>query len=230
MRVHLNLASRPFVELRPVFMRLRILALILLLTSAGLGFMLHRATERARAEQAELNDLLSRTDATHREYAGYQRAMRQPQNAEVLSRAQFLNALFTRKAFSWTAVMMDLENVLPAGVQVVNIEPALTPEGHVTMKLRVTGPREKTVDLVRNLERSKRFTAARLVGEAAESQTPGQFVQQVSATAPTDVAFDIVADYVPLESVGVTPERSSDQVPSAQPRHHAPSSKKRRQP
>jgi type IV pilus assembly protein PilN len=156
--------------------------------------------------------------------------MRQPQNAEVLSRAQFLNALFTRKAFSWTAVMMDLENVLPAGVQVVNIEPALTPEGHVTMKLRVTGPREKTVDLVRNLERSKRFTAARLVGEAAESQTPGQFVQQVSATAPTDVAFDIVADYVPLESVGATPAQSGNQVPPAQQRHRAPSSKKRRQP
>lgn len=228
MRVHLNLASRPFVELRPVFMRLRILALLLLVTAAGLGFVVHRATERARVAQAELDNLVTRTDATNREYAGYQRAMRKPQNAEVLSRSQFLNALFTRKAFSWTAVMMDLENVLPAGVQVVNIEPALTSDGRVTMKLRVTGPREKTVDLVRNLERSKRFTAARLVGESAESQTQGQFAQQVSIAGPTDVAFDIVADYVPLESAAIGPTLSADQTPTHHRAHRSADSAKRR--
>jgi len=198
MRVLLNLASRPFLELRPIYTRLRVVALLLLLAAIGLGLALHRATERARASQAELDSLTNRTNAMHREFQGYQAEMRQPANAQVLSRSQFLNALFTRKAFSWTAVMMDLENVLPAGVQVVNIEPALTPDGHVTMKLRVTGPREKTVDLVRNLEKSRRFTSARLVGESAEAQNPGQ-VQQAAA-GPGDVAFDIVADYVPLDS------------------------------
>jgi type IV pilus assembly protein PilN len=158
--------------------------------------------------------------------------MRQPQNAEVLSRSQFLNALFTRKAFSWTAVMMDLENVLPAGVQVVSIEPALTAEGHVTMKLRVTGPREKTVDLVRNLERSKRFTAARLVGESAESQNPGQLAQPVSTAGPTDVAFDLVADYVPLERTTANPAESTKHVSASPERPHraaARSAKRRKQ-
>ena len=37
--------------------------------------------------------------------------MRQPANAAVLNQAQFLNNLFLRKAFSWTAVMIDLEHV-----------------------------------------------------------------------------------------------------------------------
>ena len=36
--------------------------------------------------------------------------MRQPQNAAILTQAVFLNQLFAQKAFSWTAVMMDLEN------------------------------------------------------------------------------------------------------------------------
>ncbi len=52
--------------------------------------------------------------------------MREPQNAAVLSQSQFLNQLFARKAFSWTAVMMDLENVLPSGVQVLNIDPVIS--------------------------------------------------------------------------------------------------------
>lgn len=221
MRVLLNLASRPFVELRPVYMRLRVLALVLLLAAVGLGFLLHRATERARTGQAELDSLTNRTSATRREFQGYQAAMRQPANAGVLTRSQFLNALFTRKAFSWTAVMMDLENVLPAGVQVINIEPALTPDGHVTMKLRVTGPRDKTVELVRNLERSKRFTGARLVGESAEAQNPGQVSQQAAA-GPTDVSFDIVADYVPLETANPAPEAAASTTAAPSPKRHRP--------
>jgi len=219
MRVLLNLASRPFVELRPVYMRLRVLALVLLLIAVGLGWTLHRATQRARVAQAELDSLENRTNATHREFQGYQAEMRQPANAGVLSRSQFLNALFTRKAFSWTAVMMDLEDVLPAGVQVVNIEPASTPDGHVTMKLRVTGPREKTVELVRNLERSRRFTGARLVGESAEAQNPGQFSQQ-AAGGPTDVAFDIVADYVPLDTANPAPETAASTPVAGAPKRH----------
>lgn len=228
MRVALNLASRPFVELRSTFLRLRMLALLLLLTAVGLAFVLHRATGRARVAQAQSDDLERHTNAVRREYQGYQAAMRRPKNAEVLARSQFLNALFTRKAFSWTAVMMDLENVLPAGVQVVNIEPALTADGRVTMKLRVTGPREKTVALVRNLERSRRFTAARLVGESAESQTPGQLTQPVSA-GPSDVAFDIVADYVPLDSTSADATTKGDSSSSkGRPRVAHPARRRRR--
>ena len=65
--------------------------------------------------------------------------MRQPANAAVLDRAHFLNALFLRKSFSWTAVMMDLETVLPTGVQVTAIEPAVTADGDVIIRLRVAG-------------------------------------------------------------------------------------------
>ena len=64
--------------------------------------------------------------------------MRQPQNAAVLAQAQFLNKLFLRKTFSWTAVMMDLETVLPSGVQVMNIDPVVAKDGQVTIRMRVT--------------------------------------------------------------------------------------------
>ena len=91
--------------------------------------------------------------------------MRQPVNSSVLKRAHFLNALFAAKSFSWTAVMMDLENVLPTGVQVTSIEPVITPEHDVIIKLRVSGDRDRAVQLVRNLERSSRFLSPQLKGE-----------------------------------------------------------------
>ena len=49
-----------------------------------------------------------------------------------------MNALFLRKSFSWTAVMMDLETVLPSGVQVTSIEPQIASSGDVVIRLRVS--------------------------------------------------------------------------------------------
>ena len=57
--------------------------------------------------------------------------------------------------------MMDLENVLPSGVQVLNIDPVIAKDGKVTIRLRVSGAHDRGVDLVRNLERSHRFLAPR---------------------------------------------------------------------
>jgi type IV pilus assembly protein PilN len=118
----------------------------------------------------------------------------------VLARAHFLNALFLRKSFSWTAVMMDLETVLPAGVQVTSIEPEPTSDGDVMIHLRVSGDRDRAVQLVRNLERSKRFLAPRLTGEATQTKESGTQSNSLAANngAPPGVEFEILANYNPL--------------------------------
>ena len=100
--------------------------------------------------------------------------MRQPQNMAVLERSQFLNAVFAQKSFSWTAVMMDLERVLPAGVQVTSIEPATPKTGEVSIRLRSAAIAIVRFELVRNLEKSQRFVAPRLAGESAQAQEAGR--------------------------------------------------------
>ena len=92
--------------------------------------------------------------------------------------------------------MEALETVLPAGVQVTSIEPIRDKEGHITVHLRVVGPRDRAVDLVRNLEHSRRFLQPRIVGESAESNNgPGQRLEPVSPSNRFD--FDLLADYNP---------------------------------
>ena len=88
-------------------------------------------------------------------------------------RHSFSTRCLPSKAFSWTAVMMDLENVLPSGVQVLNIDPVISSkDGKVTIRLRVSGAHDQGgVDLVRNLEHSRRFLAPRLARETAENQS-----------------------------------------------------------
>ena len=123
--------------------------------------------------------------------------MRQPENAEVLTQAESLNKLFDEKAFSWTLAMEDLETVLPGGVQVTSIEPARDKDGHITLHLRVLGPRDRAIELVANLEHSKRFVHPRIVNESSESSGgPGERVEPVSAS--NRVNFDLLAEYNPV--------------------------------
>ncbi len=123
--------------------------------------------------------------------------MRQPANQAVLERSRFLNGVFARKSFSWTAVMMDLERVLPGGVQVTSIEPQVSADGAVTIRLRVSGERDRAVQLVRNLEGSARFVHPQLSGEAAQAtDTNGRLVQ--ASAVPGAVEFDILSGYNPL--------------------------------
>jgi type IV pilus assembly protein PilN len=156
------------------------------------------ATEKRKASeaQARLNAVEQRIQAIEYQKQAFQAQMREPKNAAVLSQSQFLNQMFARKAFSWTAVMMDLENVLPSGVQVMNIDPVVSRDGKVTIRLRVSGAHDRGVDLVRNLEHSHRFLAPRLARETAESNQNGRPVEQVSATS--NVNFDLLAEYNPL--------------------------------
>jgi type IV pilus assembly protein PilN len=202
MRISVNLANRPFVELRPLFAKLRLAMVVLGVLAVGLGFALHSLNAKATAAQAKMNALKAKTQQYQHERMVNEARMRQPQNMAVLDRSQFLNAVFARKSFSWTAVMMDLEKVLPVGVQVTSIEPVITKEGDVNIRLRVSGDREKAVQLVRNLETSQRFLSPRLASEQAQTQE-GSHAANALQLPPGAVQFDVLSGYNPL------PEKSA---------------------
>jgi type IV pilus assembly protein PilN len=196
MRITLNLATRPFSDLGPAIKRLRIGMGVLALLAIALGLGLrafHQKAEEARARDHSLDGELARVTL---ERQGYQDRMKLPANAELMVQAEALNKLFDEKAFSWTLAMEDLENVLPVGVQVSTLEPVRAKDGHITLHLRVIGPRDRAVELVRNLEHSKRFLLPRIAGENSESTGgPGEQIQPVSAS--NRVNFDVLADYNP---------------------------------
>jgi type IV pilus assembly protein PilN len=196
MRITLNLATRPFSDLGPAMKRLRIAMGVLALLAIALGMGLrtfHQKAEEARARDHSLDGELTRITL---ERQGYQDRMKLPANAQLMVQAETLNKLFDEKAFSWTLAMEDLENVLPGGVHVSTLEPVRAKDGHITLHLRVIGPRDRAVELVRNLEHSRRFLLPRIAGENAESTGgPGELLQPVSAS--NRVNFDVLADYNP---------------------------------
>jgi type IV pilus assembly protein PilN len=202
MRITVNLATRPFIELRPFFLRLRIVMAVLMVVAVGAMIGTHLLQKKLDVAKAQIDQVHVKVVKAQQEKQGNERRMREPANAAVLARAHFLNTLFLTKSFSWTAVMMDLETVLPSGVQVTSIQPEIASDGDVIIRLRVSGDRDRAVQLVRNLERSKRFLAPRLTGEAVqakEAATQGNsFAAANNNLAPPGVEFEILARYNPL--------------------------------
>ena len=194
MRIILNLATHPFVDMEPRIKFLRVALVSLAVIAAGLGLCLiviHQKAEQARARERLLDSQIAYIT---QERQGYKIIMQRPENAELLIRIGELNQILDEKAFSWTLAMEDLETVLPGGVQVTTLEPYREKDGNITLHMRVIGPRDRSLDLVRNLEQSRYFLFPRIVGESFEaSGGPNDKLEPVSAS--NRVNFDLLAGY-----------------------------------
>ena len=220
MRIALNLATRPFADVGPALKRLRIgmavLALLSILFAVGLH-VFDRQAEAARTREHSLDGQIARIQA---ERAGDEAMMRQPDNAQLLDQTQSLNQLFDEKAFSWTLAMEAMETVLPPGVQVTAIEPARAKDGHITVHLRVSGPHDKAVDLVRNLEHSRRFLQPRIVNESAETANNTQLRQQEPVSASNRFDVDLLAEYNPPSPEEQQEAKNQTRAAAAPPAGH----------
>ena len=165
MRIDINLATRPYQDSRQFWTYwvtgLGLLALItaLLVFMAATGYM------RAGHDREQIAKLQSQIAAYDREKAGAEAVLNQPQNQELREQSQFLNQLFERKSFSWTRVFEDLEQVMPAHLHVISIQPA-SADNNVQLKLVVGGDSQvQALDLVRKMENSRHFKQTRIIAE-----------------------------------------------------------------
>jgi type IV pilus assembly protein PilN len=213
LRITLNLATRPFADLGPAIKRLRIAMAAMAVVAIGLGLglhALHNKSEIARARDHSLDGQIGRIS---QEREGYQAMMRKPDNAKLLDQSVALNHMFDDKSFSWTVAMEELETVLPGQVMVQNLEPIRAKDGHITLHLRVAGPRNLSVNLVRNLEHSRHFILPRIVGETSEAQEGGPNRQMEPVSESNRFDFDLLADYnpgVPVEHKAKRPAKTED--------------------
>lgn len=181
MRIDVNLASEPFRRDRSLIVASSAVALLLLATLmifSGLA-----VAERSRT--AEAREELSRLDARLRGLAAEQAkldgTLRQPANAEVLDRIQFVNALLVRKGVSWTRIFADLEKVVPPNVRLIQIRPQILRENELVLDMVVGAQSsEPVVNLLMRLEASEQFGATTVQNWLPPSQSDPLFRYRVS--------------------------------------------------
>jgi type IV pilus assembly protein PilN len=189
-RLNINLATKPYQDVRRVLLRWGGVVLLLAVCTVALVTTAVSSWRQARDVNARISALKSEIAVLNRQHDEALAQLGLPQNQSVVENSKFLNGLIARKSFSWTRVFMQLEQIMPPKLHVVSISPELqsrtsTVEVHMT----VAGTsREAALDLVKRLEQSPSFRNARISEES-----------QLREKLNTDtVKFQITALYVPM--------------------------------
>jgi type IV pilus assembly protein PilN len=190
MRLDINLASQPYQDAQRFWFQWGGALIALGILSIGLLYFTFLGWRGARKDRSLIRQYEQQIAERDKEKADAQTLMNLPQNASTRDRSQFLNDLFYRKAFSWTRVFEDLEEVMPPRVHVVSIQPELGSNNELAIKLVVAGDsRDRALELVRKMEASKHFQQTEIEQETSENG---------NSSNPADtIKFDISALYVP---------------------------------
>lgn len=146
-----SLASRPFLNTRPVWIVVAsaaVLTVALVVANATLYFSSseHLRAELARRSQAAEQD----SDLT----AALQRdgtALKQVQWKALGKRVGSLNEILRAHAFSWLDMLSDLGSVLPYGVRLAKISPRVSTEGVELSLAGVAQTRQAMLEFLQNL-------------------------------------------------------------------------------
>ncbi len=189
MRLNINLATKPYQDVRRILMQWGGLVLLLALATVALVWTAVSSWRESRDVNQKIAVVETEIGALDRAHADAVAVLRLPQNRSVVETSKFLNELIERKSFSWTRVFMQLEEIMPPSLHVVSISPELhTKTNTVEVHLTVAGTsREAAVELVKRLEQSPSFRDARIAEESA--------IQEKDST--DTIKFQMTAVYVP---------------------------------
>jgi type IV pilus assembly protein PilN len=166
MRVPVNLATRPFVNVRPFVVTTAVLGgaalvLTLLVLVVGVTTWRERATTLARLHRLDSERVRLITEQRRLETE-----LRTPATQQLLERTHFLNQLIRQKGLSWTELFFDLQQCLPLQVRILSLSPSLREDGHLLVELRVGGASAAAViDFLRALEEGEKFRDVVLRGQ-----------------------------------------------------------------
>ncbi|MGA3195253.1 MAG: PilN domain-containing protein [Terriglobales bacterium] len=192
MRLDINLATRPYEDAREFWVRWGTAIAILGVLTLGLIGWTVRSWENAGRDRHAIAQLQQKIAQRDRERAEDQAVLDMSANRSTRDQSQFLNGLIRRKAFSWTRVFEELEQVMPANLHVVSLRPEFNEQNEMQLEMRVAGDnRNAAVELVHRMESSKHFQSAQLLSEQGASSEPG-----------SGVIATVISTYVPDQPNG----------------------------
>ena len=149
--LHLNLASRPYRDYRPVYAVVvvsSILIAYLMLNNVDTYYRYIRDTKTTRSKIADLDRQAEMEQRQTQQVTERLRSF----NLKVLSeQTQFVNARLAERAFSWSELLDRLENVVPNDVRLESISPTFSKDGFVHLTIIALGKNSQS--MVHTLDR-----------------------------------------------------------------------------
>jgi type IV pilus assembly protein PilN len=158
MNVRLNLATKPLETHRRFLAGSGFISAVALIVFFSLGWHVYLARKANAEMRARMDGVARQVADLTRQRAALEEFFALSENAKLHDRAAFINSLIYARGFNWTHMFMDLENLLPAGVRVVSVEPKQD-KGLVGVKLTIGATSNETkLKFLKALEESKTFS------------------------------------------------------------------------
>ena len=208
--IRTNLSTRPFYNTRGVSIGLISIAVV------ALGLTVFNVVELWRLQRAnrELGQVVTQNENEARNLRQQARAVQQSIDKTQLSlvdaAAHEANALIDRRAFSWTELLNQFQDTLPASVRIMSVQPQIDNEGRLLVAITVRSRQQEDLDsFIEALEKTGVFrdVLSRVDSASAEdgslvSVLQGYYqVRQAEATTPSGPGKDQPANPTPARVV-----------------------------
>ncbi len=183
-----NLAARPFLNTRPVWIA-TVAAVVVTVVAGGLLLASHLASNRTMAEQiVAIAELEAAHEALDREVRAAAVGLERVPWRSLAARVEATNAVLREHRFSWLDLLQDLEEVLPYDVRLVKVAPKVEADRVQLAIEAVCRSREALLELLDNLITDPRF---------AEPTPRSETMPERSESAGYELSLTVV--YFPAE-------------------------------
>lgn len=176
--LHVNLASRPYRDTRAftvAVVALSAITLLLMINNIWTAVDYLSGTENVRAEIAALE---AETAEIRKATTQNRERIESIDRQDVNRRIAYVNSQIAERAFSWSALLDDLERVLPDDVRITQLNPTIGPEGvQLTLALEAK-EQEGIIEFLDRMLADPSFTRAFPLREQVEENGIRTFTVQ----------------------------------------------------
>jgi Tfp pilus assembly protein PilN len=133
--LHLNLASRPFRDYRPVYAAVVVMALLTAILALNNVDTLLRYRTETKTTRANIDKLEGQIADEQRHTGALTQRLRGVDLKLLSSQTEFANTQLAQRAFSWSELLDRLEHVLPNDVRLQSVTPAFEKDGLVHLSM-----------------------------------------------------------------------------------------------
>jgi Tfp pilus assembly protein PilN len=133
--IHLNLASRPFRDYRPVYAVVVIMALVTAFLALNNVDTFLRYRTETKTTRADIDKLGEQIAGEQRQTETLTQRLKGVDIKLLASQTEFANAQLAERAFSWSELLDRLERVLPTDVRLVSVSPSFSKDGLVHLSM-----------------------------------------------------------------------------------------------
>ena len=133
--LHLNLASRPYRDYRPVYAVIVIASLVIAVLMLNNVDTYIRYVTETKTTRATIAKLERQADEEHNRASVADNKLKALDIVALDNETRFINARLAERAFSWSELLDRLEDVVPREVRIRNIQPTFQKSAYVHLEM-----------------------------------------------------------------------------------------------